>query len=342
MKSRSAHVTVTPKGKVPRSSLKLLVIVGLLLVGLVGVSVPVFVKVLSPNDKSRYKAITNLQKEYLQLHDSDDRWRTTALPRNTKLFPMAVDVVWKRGEEVRKLLSESQGVSEDTQMVWNNFKHFVATLQVIMPDGQIARISGNPTESDKIGLRENKQIAFMPRELLQILTRSGSPIFYLCWRSDYGISIVDIEWPPILLCAALYHELYHGSIHPVGSHGYFKPDSFEYGLEEMMAHRIESQVMNVLTKGKYYQHFDKIIARAGRKADIKDVVSSISIDDMREFDRMIGMERTGFISCAIAFTQHVIGLGQYCLEKRGASKEEQGALFQWLSSRDADIVIPVR
>lgn len=315
----------------------LLLVCGLLVLSFV--SSALFVQAFVVTDKDRFKAIQSLEDRYMAFHDTTDVWRTTSVPRDRKYLPMVVDTVWKRGEEVRKLLAQSHTVSPDTVAVWNNFQNFVATLQIGFQGQSVIRISGEPTEVDKIGLREQKQISFMPKEVADLYAKSS---FYLkvFWRNDFGITVADIEWPPMFLSAVLYHELYHGMLHPVNSNSYFSPQSVEYAREEARAHAIESTVINSLTKGDYFKRFDEIIVRAGQKATAKDVVAAITIDDLRAFDYMIGMQSSGWIPASLAFPQHLMGLIVYFHEKRGVSIDQSAEMFMWLGK--GQVVVSAR
>lgn len=306
----------------------LLIVIGLPII-LSTICTMVFLKIMKPTDRTRFKSLQALEKRYIEIHQNDEVWFTVNTPTESSLARDSHAAV-RRGEKIRDLLSESQHVSDDTRMIWNNFKGFIPTIQIGEVSGHLVTATTNEARS-LYGIDHGKEIAFIPRSLAVKDIQLGDIKKLLCWRSDMGVSIMDIKWAPKFLTGVLYHELFHGLQHPVNSKGFFSPESDEYALEEMKAHKIESDVLNSLTEGEYFKKFDSIIARQGSGAHVKDIVASISIDDMKSFDKMLGMEDSGMLSAGLAFPQHVLGLAKYTLDRRGASEKECLEFFRWMA-----------
>lgn len=284
-------------------------------------------------DKNRREKMTALQKAYGEIHNHGDVWIIEEVP-TTKSATNVANQAWKEGERIRALLESYSQTNSETEELWRYFKNFAVTVHI-----DLMRTVANPTSRDEQGLREGKELALVPRKLAEEYLKMESEALLLAWRDDLGISLGAIKWPDKFLVAALYHEFLHGKRHPKSNPKRNSKGGLAHAIEEMEAHRLESAVMSQATGGRYLQKYDDIIKRAGGiNTDPKKVIASITLEDLQEFDRLLEMKDAGLFTASFAIAHHVLGLGQYLLEKQGKPKEEWGKFFLWLFNEEGLVV----
>lgn len=279
---------------------------------------------VSTTENSERPFTAELQIRYRELHQINSEWFFVEVPEG-HFIEKAADLAWKRGEEIRSLLARYSSVSPETEEVWNNFHNFGATVQL-----DERSTAARPDEMSAQGLKQGKELAFLPQSLASLFIQNNMQGALLSWRPDLGISIAAFEWPERFLAGALYHELLHGKRHPVKNppQPQLDPASLAYAIEETEAHRVESMVLNATTNGEYFKKFDEIIRRTS--GDPEDCVRAITLEDLKSFDKMLKMENAcGFVA-AFAFAQHTVGLGVYQMERLHRPKEEWGRFFLWM------------
>ena len=282
-----------------------------------------------PSDEQRSEKMKAVQIAYINLHNHDeDSWWIRSLP-GEHFYTQVADVAWKRGEEIRTLLAESATACPETQGLWNTFNGFATSFQINA--GLELMTVSNPTDKDKVGLMKGHEVSFLPKSLASVYASSGGTGHLLGWRSDMGISIAAIEWPKKILSAIMFHELYHGSIHPVDVENrhltQISAGSSWYTAEEIDAERIESKVLNYVSQGAYFKKIDEIIKRRYPWSNAKDIAASITIDDLQEFDRMFELEDRGLLIAQFTYSQFLSAVVIRYLDQH---KEESGMkLFSW-------------
>jgi len=289
-------------------------------------------------DTDRAASIHGTQQMYYALHQNHDVWLTDAIPQE-RFYMQAADVAWKRGEHARELLKANREALPETGKIWNHFQNFAASLLIGEEVPGRVRSVANPTDRDKIGLREHKEMIFIPRQMAVKYIQSGYGGMMMAWRNDAGLMVADIQWSDKQLVGLLYHQLYFGVLYPYGPQTKLPdPHSLEHAGRQMEAHRIQSAVLNKVTGGAYFKRFDEIIKRVGPSSDVKDIVSQMDINDLRAFDDMLGMKTAGIIAARLAISQHLLGLGAYVLEPRRRPKKEIAEFFLWASNAGNEIM----
>lgn len=279
-------------------------------------------------DTERYNVMASMQEAYGRMHDRPETWFLQEIPEG-RFLPMALDIVWKRGEEIRANLEKWSKTSKDTEAVWRGFGHFASLLYIGEKDGMpIMRSSPNPGSIGLRGLEEKKALVFISRKSGADLAKMIGTGMLLSWRKDAGITLAAIEWPENLLAGLLYFQMHIGVRYPVGARlpGLWER---EYSDTHMQAYWVASQILNAVTVGEYWRRFDRIIKKSGPSAI--DCVPAISLEDMKFFDKILGMEQAGSLCASFAVTQHYFNLATYSLNKQGKPKEEWGEFFVWLS-----------
>ncbi len=312
--------------KTQNVSLPALVLLAVLGFGILGL---LLISPFVATDKGRVKKMTNVQIEYSKLHDKAEFWWLSKTPPPVS-FAQAADVAWKRGEDIRAMMAKHSEVSEYTRAIWDTFQDFGATIQINtrLPLKTIS----NPTERDLEGLKKGHEIIFVSEELILTHIRFGSTGVLLGWRSDAGVSLAAIEWPEKFLVGALYHEFHHSSIHPVDVNNpqlrSVPMDTEWYANEEVNAHRIESSVLNAVTNGDYHRKIDEILRRTYPWSNAKDAAAAVTINDLKEFDKMFQLESAGGVVSSFSYSQFILAVAIRFMDREGET--DQGKLFLWL------------
>jgi hypothetical protein len=304
-----------------RLPITILIIIVVWIVGIITFSL------LHKDDSDHARLLNNVQKQYTELHKFEDSWIIPRVPE-PNFYDKAADVAWKWGEEIKQNLSQYEGVNETTSSIWKTLNDFIPTLQINkgqFPEN-LATIARPAAGFIPV---KGHEIAFLPRELLLKHSTLGVA---LGWRvDDQCISLAAIDWPKKFLAGALYHELLHGQRALSDSRSRFKQlNEREIALEEMQAHRVEADVLNATSEGEYFKLFDEIENRGIFVKGLKGLVATMTLDDMKKFDVMFGLEKSGPLVTMFSYSQYIQGLAVYHMDKRGTSDKEKAEFFLWL------------
>lgn len=318
-----------------KNGVKVLLKIITVIVGII-LSIGFLIHLLQTSDGYRRKNLIQVQKEYGREHSGSGQWFIQNIP-SPEVIVNTRENIWTRGEVIRQNLASCKSVSKETEKIWSVFHDFGTTVQLnlgMFPEKDLLRTVGTLTDENSKGLKEHREISFLPEELAGQHIEYGRSQLFLSWRSDMGISIAALEWPEKFLAGILYHELYHGSLHPVDyanpDKGYFSSDTYEYALEEIRAHTIESSVLNFKSNGLYYKKFDEIIGRGIIRKDTEDILVFVTVKDLKEFDKIFGLESGGAFMASFAYSQYLYGLAIYYMDKQGKGEVDKVALYRKL------------
>ena len=151
------------------------------------------------------------------------------------------------------------------------------------------------------------------------------------WKS---LILAAIDYPKVIFDGLVCHELGHALRHSQNRLSSTSPPGSDlYIEEEVEMHDLESLVFNLATNGRYFASVDSILDTKNNITDFKDVIFSVSINDMRQLDAIVGQEYGGRLSRLIAM-QHYYALATRYLEGlnlvSGDIVKEKIKFYRWL------------
>lgn len=284
------------------------------------------------SEADQVEKILLTHREYQKHHSHDETWFITNTP-GPAYYEQAADVAWKEGQRLKEMMQFASAASKDAAGLWGKFHDSAFSLQInagISPE--LLKTIINPTELDKQGLANNHEVSLIPEDIAKEYFARGIPSALLAWRTDSGVTMAAIDWPDKFITAALYHVFYLGHCYPADrskSPKFFDPDSSSYAVAEMEAHRIESEVLNYLTQGKYFEKLDGILSRTSSTGKTYDAVAAVTYSDLLELDTLISAKDAGNISSELMYSQYIFALAIRHIDKFGVNHGRRSRFFIW-------------
>lgn len=144
------------------------------------------------------------------------------------------------------------------------------------------------------------------------------PLFYdKGWGS---LIIAAIKWDPVWLQAVSLHELYHAKMYIDNTPSSISPPMSDlYIEEEIVAHNIEHNVLNLQTTGKYNDVIQRIVDSKNADSQ-KELMKQITEDDIIKIDSLFGA--AGSREVGIRLTQYYFSLLNNWVDNKKFNKEK--------------------
>lgn len=259
------------------------------------------------------KALHQTLAQYDRLHQAGT-WRLIQSPQ----VP-TVELV-KTSQEMESLIRSSvkkfARVSLATNLIAGRFSDYQVTYSTGFGSMAIQR-GGAPVAPKK----QRLEVCFYAEQ------EKGQHPGLLYYRTEWqAVMVAAIAWPEKVFAALLYHELGHALAHQQGKPSATAPsNSDSWTEEEVTMHTIEADVLNAVSGGQYYAKITAILRRPGVKSP-GEAFLRVTIEDLKEFDRMFESERGGPELASIMVAQHLLTVGFRAIdsslpqEKRMAAK----------------------
>ena len=131
------------------------------------------------------------------------------------------------------------------------------------------------------------------------------------YRSDWkAVLMSGIELPDPIFAGFLFHEFYHALCHIVDNFpsAMAPMGSREYIIEEVRGHDFETKIIDAATEGKYLECIDHILDRIGDADGFFDLVSQVTLDELRELDKITGTDQGGLLVKNLVISQYLFSL----------------------------------
>lgn len=114
-----------------------------------------------------------------------------------------------------------------------------------------------------------------------------------------------------------------------------RPGTDGYIQEELEMHELESEIINKTTNGKFYQYLDTIVDKK-KPQTFQDLITSLELEELLEFDRILGITDSGFRVSNTALGHCYIALIIRFLQRENSQEEYKKKsidAYHWISNK---------
>ncbi|MDO8594099.1 MAG: hypothetical protein Q7R93_01105 [bacterium] len=267
-------------------------------------------------DSPRVALQRTLQQYLSPLSDTKDWWIVSTPPPGLE----AANALAAALLNVSNVLQSARSASPVTEEIAQNFGMLFASVF----ENGISRVT-SAGEIDMESLRKSTEVCFFSRNDYE---KKALPAL-LYYREDWrALMIGGVKWSGPIFGGVVYHELYHALQHRKGESA---PIGSEKDMrEEIEAHELEMVVLNYLTKGKYLKEVESILHGHVPIHDERILLGVVTTNAFLRLDTVIGLENAGSRIRGTSTAQHILSLGFQSINKRGGTKEDKVALYQWI------------
>lgn len=275
----------------------------------------------SPSSKKIHALETEYFSKKIQI---PDLWWLDSLPKNPE-DPVFHEKITSREQLISNILGRFRKVSPRAEIVYEKFNAFGVSIFV---GGKASIAIGSPDQIKQVRV----EICFVSRDHATALEKSINAPSSVYWRSDWGMFVNAVEMPYSVFAGLLFHELGHGSRHPVSltGEGYFSPDSDAYAAEEIEMHELETKVFNEASGGAFEKILEEIVSRNPKAKNVSEAMAETTFDDLVRLDLAIGADKAGVETSTLLFAHYLIAVGTTYLDKHNMGVEEKIKMFRFL------------
>lgn len=295
-----------------------MILIGMALFILCLIISPLFLKSgLNYLDRAIKKYRLSKQTKNQYLSRPEDQWLITSQEIEGDNFQLQVGLISETSSRIEKMLEKYQNIPE----VAEQKKMFSKRIFVSFYSGQ----AGGYTK--RVFAGEFKEDMLKDPSLEIVLYGKGhehAP------RIKDQFAKYDPEWRAVIIAGAKFsdqwadaliiHELEHAKMDRSGeASAHAPPASDLYINEELMAHDVESVVLNQATDGQYHKRLKEIIGAKRNIDSLKKLHDSLNIKDLKSLDQLFSP--AGEREASLRLTQYLLDLGEIWLESKYAGEE---------------------
>lgn len=296
-----------------RKGLITLSIIGLIIVALF------FYTRVDPRITVLQRTINRHLKEHRR---QPNKWWFATLPDS--VTPEFKDFIQSRREQIERTRDSSKNLSKLTTDIVNLFSDFDIALY---RQGQVISIGRLGKPGDR------PVVMFIVADQLD---REIFPTRALWDPNRHMMQLWGIAWPDKVFSGILIHEMVHAvydmkydTTSSKESNGVDHSDAW-IG-EELVANDLQHSIEDNATSGGYFKAVDRILERSSKSADVIDVVTALTDDDLLRLDAGLSVLDVGIDVALRIDMDHLYIMGMRYLERQGASQQQRIQYYRWFT-----------